>query len=158
MADANFDGVISSDEALSLISMINSSLTSSSFFDEETMLTKIPFSMLEVDGVDVEPYSTNVEITNLVGSASSSEDPLVIYINETLVASGLIDDGQSTHSVAINGYYGNPAFEMNYTINLPNGMTLNDIRNYMMTIDSSSTSANIVPAPVSYTHLRAHET
>ena len=63
-----------------------------------------------------------------------------------MVASGLIDDSQSIHSVAINGYYGNPAFEMDYTINLPNDMTLNDIRNYMMTIDNSSTSANIVPA------------
>ena len=48
--------------------------------------------MLEVDGVDVEPYYTNVEITNLIGSTFSSQ-PMVLYINETLVASDLIDDG-----------------------------------------------------------------
>lgn len=145
LADLDMDQVVSSEEALSIAESINSSFTQQGHFEEETLLTYIPFDSYSIDGASFRPIYSNVEITGLTGSAQSSE-PIVLYANLTMNTSEDIYEAASVHSMKLGCFYQNPAFELNYTINTPSGNTVRNIRPEMISTDQlGSDTISIIP-------------
>lgn len=145
MTDADYDGTISSDEALNIISFINSSLTQSGYFDAESLFLRIPFEEFKFDDVALRPFLTSVEIDGLMGE-TFIEDSMTIYINETLTASSEIDNSSEVHSVMFKGYYCNPAFEIDYTIETPTEYNIRNYKSWMLNVNQiDSTTINVVP-------------
>ncbi len=145
MTDANLDGVIDSDEGDTFKSSINSSFTSSGYFDEDMLLARIPFTYYKLDGTYIQPQQINVDITGIIGDADSS-DLITVYVNMSMVPSGQVDSNESLHSIRLEGYYGNPAFNTNYTVQIPQVYSFKNKREWMLTNNLlNSTTLRSVP-------------
>jgi len=132
MTDSDLNGIIDTDEADVLKDSINSSFTQSGFFEEDMLLARIPFSYFKIDGTYVQPLMTNVDINGIIGVTDSS-DPITVYVNMSMVPTDEIDVNATLHSIRVDGYYGNPAFNMNYTIQIPQAYSIKNKRQWMLT-------------------------
>ena len=145
MADTDLDTFIDSDEAEALKSSINSSFTQSSFFEEDILFSRIPFSYFKIDGTYVQPMQTSVDINGLIGETDSS-DPIEVYVNMSIVPTDEIESDDTLHSIRVDGYYGNPAFNMNYTIQIPQSCSVKNKREWILTTTQlNQTTLRAVP-------------
>ena len=146
MIDEDISGTISEDEIQLLIEDINESLSGMEHFDEMFIFAGIPFEA-EIDEKGLRITNPSVEINGITnGSSINSSDVITVFINGTLVASGEINQTSEIHSVTVECYYGNSAFEINYTVNCPNNYTFIDSTNEYVTVTGLDTAnVNIVP-------------
>ncbi len=145
MTDSDLNGQIDADEADTLKSSINASFTQSGYFEENMLLARIPFSYYQIDDTYIQPQFTTVEISGIIGDTTST-DPITIYANMSMTPNEEIDTNDTIHSIQIEGYYGNPAFNMNYTVRIPQTYSFKNRRQWMLTTtELNQTTVRSIP-------------
>ncbi len=154
MADLDIEGNISSEEASSLESTINNSLSGGGgMFSEEGIFLDMPkdssSGFFKLDGVSFITQSANIEFSGLLGSYSflGQPNPITVYVNNTIMtAAGQIDNSSTSHSMELYGFYANPAFNTTYDIHFPTGYNVSSVREEMVNITGVGTpNVRVVP-------------